>query len=487
MSHSFHNIDLHPDAVPPTLFLPGWGFDGRIARLLKPAPHWIYPETLLDPETIKQDLLRFLAVKNIRKVRILGWSMGAMLGLEFAAGHWDLIDSLVLVSLRAHWPEHEIMDIRAELSRDPGSFLKGFYRKCFLGDKQAYRNFCATLEPLYLAAAKTHTDRLQRGLDFLGTFKVPSPLPDIPIRLIHGKQDIIAPVHEMPILPGSDVEIIDNAGHGVFLHEDSFLQQDLKKQVLRVKFSRAADSYDNYAKVQTAVALRLATKLPPVRKKKEISTILEIGCGTGNFTSLLAARFPAAQIDALDFSPNMIVKARQKLKKNNIAFICAEGERFLDEAPDKSFDLVASNGSLQWFPDIDKALHNIGRILKPGGSMSCSIFGPQSLQELGQGLAAIQGVPESLAAQTFPGPERLQRTLDRHFHAGTVEEELIAKEYRSAHDLLLHIKKTGTSGWHSTMRQPLTRSRVSRLDEWFQKTYGSCKVTYQVFFLQGNN
>jgi malonyl-CoA O-methyltransferase len=487
MSHSFQNTTLPPDTGPPTLFLPGWGFDGRIVRLIKPAPHWIYPEATLDPETFEQDLLRFLISTNIGKVRIVGWSMGAMLGLKFAANYRELIESLVLVSLRPHWPAHEIKEFRTEFSRDPDAFLKGFYRKCFLGDKQAYRNFCATLEPLYLAAIKTDKERLQRGLDFLSTFTIPSPMPDIPTRLVHGKQDIIAPVKEMATLPDADVEIIDTAGHGVFLHEDCSFQQELKKQVIKEKFSRAADSYDSYAKVQIEVALKLAEKLSQPHKMKEIRTILEIGCGTGNFTSLLAARFPAAKIIALDFSPEMLAKARNKLQGNAIDFICAEGEGFLAAAPAQSFDLVASNGSLQWFSDIDKALQNITRILTPGGSMLCSIFGPESLKELGQGLRAIQALAKSLTAQTFPQRQRLQKDLQANFQAGKVEEELIEKKYSSAHDLLLHIKKTGTSGWQQHMLQPLTSARIAKLDEWFKKNYGFCKVTYQVFFLQGNN
>ena len=488
MNHSFQdNALLKTGSGTPTLFLPGWGFDGRIIRLLEPMPHWIYPETPLDPETFMQELLRFLAAKNIRNLRIAGWSMGAMLGLEFAARHRDLLDSLLLVSLRDHWPEHEIKEIRAELSLNPEAFLKGFYRKCFLGDKKAYRKFCASLEPLYLAAVKTNIGRLQRGLDFLATFKIPSPVPDLPIRVVHGRQDIIAPVHEMPRLAGAEIKVIDNAGHSVFLHADSFLQQDIKKQVIQEKFSRAADSYDNYAKVQTEVARRLAANFSPVNEKEKINSILEIGCGTGNFTSLLAARFSAAKIVALDFSPEMIAKARHKLKKRNISFICAEGERFLAEAPEKSFDLVVSNGSLQWFTDIDKALHNIARILKTGGAMSCSIFGPESLQELGRGLQAIQALPENIAARSFPPLQRLEKSLHNSFPGGRVEEELIQKEYRSAYDLLLHIKKTGTSGWQQNMQQPLTRSRVAELDEWFRETYGSCRVTYQIIFLQGKN
>ncbi len=485
MNHSFQNIELHPDAGPPTLFLPGWGFDGRVALLLKPAPNWIYPENPLDPGSIIEDLLQLLFSRNIRKVRLVGWSMGAMLGLEFAARHRDLVDSLVLVSLRPHWPEPELKEIRAEFTRDPEAFLKSFYRKCFLGDKQAYRKFCTTLEPLYLAAIKTNYDRLLRGLDFLAAFKIPSRGLTIPTRLVHGKQDIIAPVKEMAALPGADREIIENAGHFVFLHEDSALQHELKKQAIQIRFSRAAGSYDNYAIVQSEVARRLAAKLPAADEKADIKTILEIGCGTGNFTELLTARFPAAKIVALDFSPEMIARARHKLQGKTVEFVCAEGERFLQEARGKSFDLVTSNGSLQWFSDIDNALHNIGRILTDGGSMSCSIFGPESLKELGQGLQAQQCLTESLAAQTFPRQEKLQKVMQRNFQKAEIVQEIIEKEYSSAHDLLLHIKKTGTAGWQHKVRHPLTPSRVSKLDEWFTRTYGSCRVTYQVFFLQG--
>ncbi len=485
MSHSFHNTGPHPGTDPPTIFLPGWGFDGRIVQLLKPSLSWIYPETILDPDTIAQDLLHLLVANNIKKIRLVGWSMGAMLGLEFAAKHRGFIDSLVLVSLRAHWPEHEIEEIRTEFSRKPETFLKGFYRKCFLGDKQAYRNFCARLQSPYLYDLKTNRTRLLRGLDFLGTFAIPSSLPDIPTRLVHGKQDIIAPVTELAAIPWADVEVIDNAGHNVFQHEECSLQHELRKQAIQTKFTKAADSYDKYAKVQADVAAKLAAKLPPMDTMEESKTILEIGCGTGNFTSLLASLFPAAKIAALDFSREMIANAHDKLPESNIEFICAEGERFLAAAPERSYDLVVSNGSLQWFGDIDRTLHNIARILSPGGSLYCSIFGPETLQELGAGLQAVQPRAENLAAQAFPGREKLQNIVHNIFADGAVEEERIVKEYQSAHDLLLHIKKTGTSGWQQKIEHPLTPSRVKQLDAWFEKKHGTCKVTYQVFFLQG--
>ena len=487
MNHSFLNIDQGLDTKTPTVFLPGWGFDGRILRLLNPFPSWIYPETFLEPGTIEQDILHLVAECNIKRIRIVGWSIGAMLGLDFAAKYPEKVGSLILISLRSHWPEHEIKKLQVEFAENPENFLKGFYRKCFLGDKESYRNFCKTLEPLYLKDIDTNGGKLQQGLDFLKKYKTPTQVSAIPVRLIHGKQDIIAPVTEMATLKGADVEIVENSGHAAFLAENCSLQNELKKQEIRKKFSRAADSYDNYAKVQTEVAQSLAAKLSLSQDTAGVKTILEIGCGTGNFTSLLADKFPAAKIIALDFSKEMIAKASQKLRNNTIEFICAEGEEFLEETAAKSFDLVVSNGSLQWFSDHDQALKNIARVLLPGGAFLCSIFGPDSLKKLGLGLKVLFGYPGNVAADAFPDVRTLQQSLNAYFTQGTVEQELIEKQYESVHDLLVHIKKTGTGGWHQHGSPALTPARLKQLDHWFVKTYGSCKVTYQIHFLQATN
>jgi malonyl-CoA O-methyltransferase len=486
MSHSFLNIAQGLATETPTIFLPGWGFDGRILRLLSPFPSWIYPETFLDPDTMKQDIANLIATKNIEKIRIVGWSMGAMLGLDFATKYPEKVDSLILVSLRSGWPQHEIRQLQVEFGQDPENFLKGFYRKCFLGDKESYRNFCKTLEPLYLKDIDTNAGKLQHGLDFLKKYKFPAQVPDISIRLIHGKQDIIAPVTEMATLKDAEIEIVENSGHAVFFAKSCSLQNELRKQEIRKKFSRAADSYDSYAIVQTEVAQRLAEKLPLSQDASGIKTILDIGCGTGNFTSMLADKFPAAKIIGLDFSQEMIAKASQKLKNKNIQFICAEGENFLEETADKSFDLVVSNGSLQWFSDHDKALNNIARILLPGGAFLGSIFGPDSLKKLGLGLKVLFGHEGNVAAGAFPDVNILEQSLSAHFTEGVVEQELIEKQYESVHDLLVHIKKTGTGGWHQHGSPALTPARLRQLDHWFVTTYGSCKVTYQIHILQAS-
>jgi malonyl-CoA O-methyltransferase len=472
-------------AETPTLFLPGWGFDGRVLGLLRPAPDWIFPETPMDPATIEDDLLQLLTGKKAGKVRLVGWSMGAMLGLDFAAKHPELFSSLLLVSLRRCWPREEVQDIREDFNHDPEGFMKTFYRKCFLGSRETYRSFGTSLQPLYLADLEKNSEKLRRGLAFLETFQPPAALPAIPTRLVHGRQDIIVPVQEMAALPGAAREVIETAGHFLFLHPESFYQQEVKKKAIRVRFSRAAASYDSYAVIQKEVARKLALQIKPEIEKREVGTILEIGCGTGNFTELLATRFPAARITAIDFSPEMVERARAKLQNRDVRLLCVEGEKFLRDAPAESYDLVTSNGSLQWFADLDRALGNIARVLAPGGAMACSIFGPESLQELGQGLATLYAPAESLAAQSFLPRKGLTKALKGHFPGAILAEERLERKYQSLRDLLRHIQKTGTAGWPQAVPQRLTPSRVSRLDQWFTGTYGSCRVTYQIFFLQG--
>ena len=110
MNHSFLNIEQDFGNKTVTVFLPGWGFDGRVLRLFKPSPSWICPENTIDPETFEADLLHLLDSENLKSVRIIGWSMGAMLGLDFAANHPKMVESLVLVSLRPHWPTPEIKE-----------------------------------------------------------------------------------------------------------------------------------------------------------------------------------------------------------------------------------------------------------------------------------------------------------------------------------------------------------------------------------------
>lgn len=73
--------------------------------------------------------------------------------------------------------------------------------------------------------------------------------------------------------------------------------------------------------------------------------ILDLGCGPGNSTELLARRYPDAEILGLDSSPDMLSKARQRLPQ--ATFLEAD---IASWTPDQAFDLIFANAVLQWLP-----------------------------------------------------------------------------------------------------------------------------------------
>ena len=98
----------------------------------------------------------------------------------------------------------------------------------------------------------------------------------------------------------------------------------LDKQQVKLHFSRNAQSYDNYAVVQKKMATKLAKLLEANNKNPQ--AILEIGCGTGNYTQILAEKYPQAQILATDISAEMLAITKYKLAAYpNISYQLADG------------------------------------------------------------------------------------------------------------------------------------------------------------------
>ena len=75
-------------------------------------------------------------------------------------------------------------------------------------------------------------------------------------------------------------------------------------------------------------------------------TIVDLGCGTGNVTRLLAERWPRAHVIGVDSSSSMLAEA--KVTSANIRWIEADINTWM---PDEPVDLVVSNAALHWLDD----------------------------------------------------------------------------------------------------------------------------------------
>jgi malonyl-CoA O-methyltransferase len=254
------------------------------------------------------------------------------------------------------------------------------------------------------------------------------------------------------------------------------MTEERKKAICR-RFSKAAATYDEYALVQKESAARLATCLP---EPFSAARILEIGCGTGNFTAQLAARFPHARLTALDFSEAMVEQAVKKCRDCHVSFLWADGEQYLAENK-QQFDLVTSNATMQWFDDLPRAFSHVARSLAPDGIFLASLFGPSSLHELAAALAGVFAESPGLPAAQFPDREKILQLARAYFARVEIAETVYRRTYLSLQDLFRHISKTGTGGYHPSLPR-LTRSRLERLEEWFC-SHGGFALSYQVFFV----
>lgn len=155
----------------------------------------------------------------------------------------------------------------------------------------------------------------------------------------------------------------------------------IDKKKLERRFSRNAKTYDDYAVVQK----EMSHKLISIIKTQSPKRILEIGCGTGYLTNLIAREYPDAEIIAIDLAPGMIDVAKARLSDNNldqnIEFKCADAEADFPEGP---FDLIISNATFQWFNHPDLMAIKILNSLSKDGQCLFSTFGSQTFNELGQ-------------------------------------------------------------------------------------------------------
>jgi len=184
--------------------------------------------------------------------------------------------------------------------------------------------------------------------------------------------------------------------------------------------------------------------------------VLDIGCGDGQITALIAQRVPHGSALGIDSSADMVKLAQSNFPPEshpNLSFQVKDA-RELDFT--EEFDIVFSNATLHWVIDHAPVLEGIMRSLKPSGYILLQMGGQDSATELVK-------ILESMAAEepwaryfdrfTFPygfyGPEKYRRWLGA---AGFKMKriELIPKD-------MTHQGEAGLASWIRTTWLPYTQ------------------------------
>jgi SAM-dependent methyltransferase len=129
--------------------------------------------------------------------------------------------------------------------------------------------------------------------------------------------------------------------------------------------------------------------------------LLDAGCGAGLLALLASLR--GAQVTALDASPGLLAIARQRLPGADVR----EGD--LESLPfaDACFDAVAAVNSLFYAQDMAAAMRELARVLRPGGRIVVTAWGPlercEFLAAVMPGLRPLMPPPPPGASPPHPG------------------------------------------------------------------------------------
>ncbi len=134
---------------------------------------------------------------------------------------------------------------------------------------------------------------------------------------------------------------------------------------MREQYNQMAALYDrrwNHYISNTLSFLKDWAKISPT------DTVLDIGCGTGEFERLLLVEHPTQLIVGVDISEKMLEIAQQKCHPYpNISFQKASASAL--PFGDRSFDIIVSASALHYFDDPIAALTEMKRVLKPEGEI----------------------------------------------------------------------------------------------------------------------
>ena len=236
---------------------------------------------------------------------------------------------------------------------------------------------------------------------------------------------------------------------------------DIDRRALRRASSRAAATYAGAAVLAREVESRMLERLQYI--KLDPRAVLDAGCGDGHGTTRIAERYPGARVVGLDFAFPMFAAAtgggswlRHVFRRTRIDRLCADFTGLPLAAA--SVDLAWSNLALHCAGDPLPALKEFRRVLKVGGLLMFSCYGPDTLKELKGAFTAHDSAPH---VHGFIDMHDLGDMLSvSGFAAPVMDMEVITLTYAGVDALLADLRATGQQNALAGRRRGLTGKGV---------------------------
>ncbi len=221
---------------------------------------------------------------------------------------------------------------------------------------------------------------------------------------------------------------------------------------VRRAFARAATTYDNAAALPAEVRQRLMESLDYLETRTP-DVVLDVGAGTGHASALMKKRWPKAQVIALDLALPMLQQAkRQTGWWKPFQRVCADAGAL--PLADNSVDVIFSNLCLQWVDDLPAVFAGFRRVLKPGGLLVCSTFGPDTLAELDE---AFRAADDHAHVSRFAAIAQFGDALMMAgFRDPVLDRDLFTLTYDDMPALMRELRALGATNARTDRRRALT-------------------------------
>jgi len=251
---------------------------------------------------------------------------------------------------------------------------------------------------------------------------------------------------------------------------------------VRHAFGRAAATYEAHAVLQAEVGARLLERLDgdalaPAR-------VLDVGSGPGRGTAALCSRFPDAHVVALDLALPMLHAAALHAGDPR-GFARVGGDAQALPFADGGFDVVHSNLCLQWCDDPGLAIAEFARVLKPGGLLLFSTFGPATLHELRTAFAAADATPH--VGRFVDMHDIGDALLTTGFRDPVLERDDFTLTYADALTLMRELRAIGATNADAKRQRTLTgKAHLKSVVDAYEafRSEGVLPATYEVVYAQ---
>ena len=289
------------------------------------------------------------------------------------------------------------------------------------------------------------------------------------------------------------------------------MSRSFDRVCIRRAFARAASGYDAVAALQREVESRLLEQCDalgdaaptldvalhslrshlsrtPDAQARPPQRVLDLGCGPGRASTALALRWPLAQIVAVDIALPMLQLAQPrqawwKPSAKRTARICADAAAL--PFADASADAIFSSLCLQWLDDLPAALAGFRRVLRHGGLLLFSTFGPDTLIELREAFAdAGAGDPVSHFAPIQAVGDALQAA---GFRDPVLHRDRFTLTYPEPRALMHELRALGAANARADRRRTLTgKMRMQRVFDAYEKLRrdGVLPSSWEVIYAQ---